>query len=115
MQQFEQKRRQLLATLIDELIGALQAQKRWQSQRPSEQALASIEPFAIDSLNFTQWLQFIFIEKITALLQLNLALPSAMAITPMAVEYFKEQGGDSAAILAIITRIDLIINEKNSC
>ncbi len=115
MQHFEQKRRQLLATLIDELTCALQTQKLWQSQRPSEQALASVEPFAIDSLNFTQWLQFIFIEKISDLLQLNLALPSDMAITPMASEYFKMQGCDSAEIITIITRIDLIFNEKTSC
>jgi len=115
MQQFEQKRRQLLACLMSELESALQVQKLWQSHRPSEQALASTEPFAIDTLNFSQWLQFIFIEKITVLLQLNLPLPTAMAIAPMATEYFKVQSCDSAEIIAIITRIDLTINEKATC
>lgn len=112
MQPFEQKKKQLLALLLSELESALKAQNLWQSQRPSEQMLASREPFAIDTLNFPQWLQFIFIEKIMSLLQCNLALPSAMAITPMATEYFKIQTCDSTDIVAIIIRIDLTINEK---
>jgi len=115
MQQFEQKRRQLLAMLIEQLISELQTQKLWQSKRPSKQALASVEPFAIDSLTFTQWLQFIFIEKIDLLLQSNLALPIRMAITPMATEYFKLQNCDSTTIVSIINRIDLVINEKAPC
>ena len=115
MQNFEQKRRQLLAVLMRELESSLHTQNLWQSQRPSTQALSSVEPFAIDTLNFPQWLQFIFIEKITVLLQLNLALPTAMAITPMATEYFKIQTCDSSEIIAIITRIDLTINEKVKC
>lgn len=112
MLQFEQKRRKLLTVLMRQLESSLRTQNLWQSQRPSEHALASTEPFAIDTLNFSQWLQFIFIEKISALLQLDLALPSAMAVAPMATEYFKMQSCESAEIIAIITRIDLIINEK---
>lgn len=112
MQQFEQKRRQLLTMLMKELEDSLRTQKLWQSQQPSELALASKAPFAIDTMNFSQWLQFIFIEKIDTLLDHDLALPSAMAIAPMASEYFKMQPINSNEIVALITRIDLIINEK---
>jgi uncharacterized protein YqcC (DUF446 family) len=112
MQQFELKRRQLLTALIIELESALQEQQLWQVERPSEQALASKLPFAIDHLNFAQWLQFIFIEKMTLLLQHNLPLPSSMAIAPMASEYFKLQPNNCPEIVALITRIDLTINEK---
>lgn len=112
MHQFEQKKRQLLVSLLSELEGELFALKLWQTNRPSEQALASTEPFAIDTLNFPEWLQFIFIKKMTQLLQLGLPLPHAMAITPMATEYFKVRVMDSGALIAVITRIDLAINEK---
>ena len=115
MQQLEQEKRQLISALMNELEQALRVQKLWQSEPPSEQALASTEPFAIDTLNFTQWLQFIFIEKISVLLQINLPLPTAMAIAPMATEYFKSQSINSAEIVALITRIDLTINENNRC
>lgn len=113
MQQFEQQKRQLLRVLLSQLEDELRLQKLWQSDRPSEQALASTEPFSIDTLNFPQWLQFIFIEKISLLLQLNLPLPTAMSIAPMATEYFKVQTINSADIEALITRIDATINEKN--
>ena len=115
MQQFEQRKRQVLRTLLNELESAMHQKGLWQALRPSEQALASMEPFAIDSLNFSQWLQFIFIEKMGRLLQLNLALPTAIAVAPMAVEYFKVQTDHCPEIVAIITRIDLTINEKNRC
>jgi uncharacterized protein YqcC (DUF446 family) len=112
MQQFEQQKRQRIAALMTELESALRKQQLWQSVRPSEQALASVEPFAIDSLTFTQWLQFIFIEKITQLLQLNLPLPTAMSIAPMASEYFKLKSNTCPEIVALITTIDLTMNEK---
>ncbi|MEI6897154.1 MAG: YqcC family protein [Psychromonas sp.] len=112
MQKNEQKKRQLLNSLLNELEAALRQQKLWQSERPTEQALSSSEPFAIDYLNFSQWLQFIFIEKITRLLQLNLALPNAMAITPMASEYFKRPRHHCPEIVALIRRIDVTMNEK---
>ncbi|WP_022942440.1 YqcC family protein [Psychromonas hadalis] len=113
MQLFEIKKRQLLAVLLTELEAQLRLLKCWQSTRPSERSLASIEPFSIDTLCFTQWLQFIFIEKMTQLLQLNLPLPTAMEIAPMASEFFKMQKVNSGEILALIIRIDCVINEKN--
>lgn len=106
------QKRQRIARLLSELECALRDKNLWQSHRPSEQALASVEPFAIDTLNFSQWLQFIFIEKFTHMLQYSLALPNAMAIAPMASEYFKQQTDSCPEIVAIITRIDLTINEK---
>ena len=115
MQPFELKKRQLLASQLNELEVAMRHKELWQADRPSAQALASTEPFAIDSLNFSQWLQFIFIEKIAQLLQLNLALPTAMAIAPMAAEYFKGQADSCPEIVALITRIDLTINENRRC
>ena len=115
MQQFEQRKRQVLGALLTELEMAMRQENLWQTARPSEQALASTEPFAIDSLNFSQWLQFIFIEKMSTMLQLNLALPTAMAVAPMAVEYFKVQADNCPEIVALITRIDLTINEKHRC
>jgi len=98
--------------LMTELESALRKQQLWQKERPSEDALASKLPFAIDQLNFVQWLQFIFIEKMTLLLQQNLPLPTSMAIAPMASEYFKVQTNSCPEIVALITRIDLTINEK---
>ncbi len=105
-----QKRRELLK-LINALEVELKVLKLWQSERPSEQALASVEPFAIDSLTFVQWLQFIFIERFSKLLQLSAPLPANMSILTMANEYFKATPIDSVRIEQIIAQIYKLVNE----
>jgi uncharacterized protein YqcC (DUF446 family) len=115
MHQFERQKRQRLAQLLCELEEELLVLKLWKKNRPTEKALASVEPFAIDTLSFPEWLQFIFIEKISNLLQLGLTLPTAMAIAPMATEYFKMQTIKSDTLIILIKRIDLVINEKSKC
>ena len=34
----------------------------WESEPPSPEALQSAQPFAVDTLEFTQWLQFVFVQ-----------------------------------------------------
>lgn len=111
--EIETKKRQLLAQLLTQLEDQLRAQNLWQADKPSPQALASREPFAIDTLTFVQWLQFIFIEKMRVLLAYSQALPIAVSIHPMATEYFKGISTDCREIEKIIARIDLLLNETN--
>ena len=41
----------------------------WQEQAPSAEALASQEPFCVDTLTFEQWLQWIFLPRMKQLLE----------------------------------------------
>ncbi|MCW8995279.1 MAG: YqcC family protein [Psychromonas sp.] len=110
--QFELKKRHLLLQLLNNLQGELRKQGLWQADKPSELSLNSTLPFAIDTLTFTQWLQFIFIVKINYLLEFSLPLPESISVLPMAKEYFKDQDVNSTEITAIIGRIDLLISEN---
>ena len=110
--QLELKKRRLLLQLINQLEDQLRLQNLWHSEKPCEAALNSQVPFAIDSLTFVQWLQFIFIDKMTYLLQFSLPLPDAMSVYPMAEESFKQNRIDASDILYIIKSIDLLISEK---
>ncbi|QIR14957.1 YqcC family protein [Shewanella aestuarii] len=71
----------------------------WSQQPPSEVAMASTAPFACDSMNFEEWLQFIFIPKMTLLIEHKQPLPVNMAIAPMAKHVW----------LSIPERNDLIV------
>jgi uncharacterized protein YqcC (DUF446 family) len=108
------KQRHLLLQELNGLEAELRLLNLWQSMPPSISALSSRAPFAIDTLTFVQWLQFIFIGKISHLLQFSLPLPVAMSVQPMASEYFKRVAVNSAPIIEIIGRIDLLINNKAS-
>lgn len=106
------KQRHLLLQGLNELEQELHLLDLWQSSAPSEQALSSSAPFAIDTLTFVQWLQFIFIDKMRHLLVFSLPLPESMSVLPMASEYFKALPVNSTDIKDIIGRIDLLINTR---
>ena len=57
--------------LLFELEEILKAAGLWSAVTPSQEALASQQPFACDTLAFEQWLQFIFIPRLQALLKTN--------------------------------------------
>lgn len=62
----------------------------WQIEPPSEEAFASTEPFAIDTLTPTEWLQWIFIPRMHALCESQQPLPNQIAISPYIEEALKE-------------------------
>ncbi len=62
----------------------------WQIEPPSEEAFASTEPFAIDTMTPTEWLQWIFIPRMHALCESQQPLPKQIAISPYIEEALKE-------------------------
>ncbi|SDW53629.1 YqcC family protein [Marinobacter mobilis] len=61
----------------------------WSAEYPSEEALQSTQPFAVDTLEFTEWLQFIFLERMKVLVENDRPLPSVSGMAPMAEEHFR--------------------------
>lgn len=98
--------RNQLAHRLFELEAQLRELNLWDSARPSAQALASTQPFAVDTLSFNQWLQFIFIEKMEVLLQQGLPLPASCELFPMAEESFNSLNIEAKRLLEIIQQID---------
>ena len=79
---------QVHALLID-VEAHLRQMGLWESEPPSAAALASTQPFCIDTMGFEQWLQFIFLPTMYRLLEAGESLPTECAIAPMAEEYFR--------------------------
>ena len=104
---------QQLLALLNDLEAELSDKSLWSDIAPSETALNSLVPFAIDTLTFSQWLQFIFIPKMSMLVQQNLPLPRTMLVLPMAEESFKNIAVDSAGLLVIIGRIDRLLSDPS--
>ena len=92
--------------LLKELEFTLQRLQLWQDDAPSEAALSSTQPFALDTLEFHQWLQFIMLERFRVMLATGEPLPTAIAIYPMATEVYKEQAGKYALLLDVLARLD---------
>ena len=54
----------------------------WSAQAPSAEALASQEPFCVDTLSFAQWLQWIFLPRMKLIIESDAVLPARSSIRP---------------------------------
>ena len=73
-----------VAVLLNELELGLKAAELWSQVSPHPDKLKSTQPFARDTLDFEQWLQFIFIPQFQLIIKQQKPLPESMAILPMA-------------------------------
>ena len=104
--------RDQLTRLLTKLEAELRTQGRWDDQPPADAALQSTQAFAVDTLGFDQWLQWILLPRMHELLLLQMPLPSSCAIAPMAEEiYGRDDSGGGARIALIIADIDLLLTE----
>ncbi|AWM60693.1 YqcC family protein [Stutzerimonas stutzeri] len=62
----------------------------WGIEPPTPDALASVEPFCVDTLRFEQWLQWIFLPRMKAIVEADLPLPAASGICAMAEVVYRE-------------------------
>jgi len=107
------KERQTLL-LLSQLTEELKALNLWQKRRPSLCELASTLPFHYDTLTFEQWLQFVFIERISLIIDKEQPLPSEILLLPVAEESFKNFGNKANTLLNIIDQIDGVLSGRNT-
>jgi uncharacterized protein YqcC (DUF446 family) len=101
---------EVAAVLID-----IEAQLRqlglWDKIPPSTEALASEQPFCVDTLTLPQWLQFVFLPTLYAMLEQGQSLPGRCGIAPMADEFFKGSGLAIGELAAALLRMDELLTE----
>jgi len=103
-----------LANLLLDIEAELKQLQLWQTNRPSDKALASTEPFCIDTLSLPQWLQFIFLERMTNLISQKRALPAQCGVAPLAAEFFKGHSGNGLQLINLLQRLDALLSEQKS-
>ena len=101
-----------LASLLLAVEQELRAMQLWDQQRPSAEALASNQPFAIDKLSFNQWLQFMFLPSMAGIIEAASALPEGCSIAPMAEEFYKAEQVDAISLIRHLAAIDAFICDQ---
>lgn len=99
-----------VAALLIDVEAELRRLQQWQNEPPSPEALASSEPFCVDTLTLVQWLQFIFLPRMHALVAMEQLPPGRCEIKPLAEEYFRNQHLDTNDLLKMIGALDTAIN-----
>ncbi len=98
-----------VAVLLIDIEAQLRRMNLWEDQPPSAEALASSQPFHVDTLSFTQWLQFVFLPTMLGLIESGQSLPTECGITPMAEEYFRGPGVAGGALERTLLSIDQVL------
>jgi len=101
-----------LAAELQDIQAEMVALQLWELERPSEAALASTEPFCIDTLSFSQWLQFIFLEKMRAIIDQGGPLPSQSDIAPLAEEYLSQKMAKGKVLIERLQYVDNLISGR---
>lgn len=83
----------------------------WSVDEPSVEKLASQMPFAYDTLTLEQWLQFIFIPKMTELVLHHEPLPTNFAVTPMAEQVWIGQV-ERQPLINAIRQLDELLSDR---
>jgi len=100
------ERKSVVADLILELEKSLREHGVWSDHSPSVEAMMSVEPFSCDTMDLTQWLQWIFIPKMKALIESDASLPSNSNIAAYAEEAFKGESTHCTGVIPVIRRLD---------
>ena len=98
-----------VAELLIDIEGELRKLGQWDRISPSEKALASDQPFCVDTLTLPQWLQFIFLPTLYRMLQDKQELPGRCGVTPMAQEYFKGSKLCTDALILALKQLDALL------
>ncbi|YCH21072.1 YqcC family protein [Pseudomonas sp. D1-3] len=101
-----------VALIADQLLlveRALRVQGLWEASAPSVEALSSEQPFCVDTLDFSQWLQWIFLPRMKAIIEAGAELPAVSGILPMAEQVYGADSHEAAALLKALGDFDRLI------
>ncbi|WP_409309654.1 YqcC family protein [Pectobacterium sp. B1J-3] len=106
---------QVRQSLLD-IEHALRDSPFWEISPPNSAAFNSVEPFYIDTMSAVQWLQWVLLPRMHALLDSHSPLPEAFSLLPYFEEALDGEPDDIAAVLLSIKQLDALFvrNEQNS-
>ncbi|ELI5736964.1 YqcC family protein [Vibrio fluvialis] len=101
-----------LFVLLQQLEDELRQSGVWQTAAPAEHALQSTQPFALDTLEPHEWLQWIFLPRMQQMIEQQMieqqmTLPSGFLLSPYFEEVWKERE-EFAAVMLVLNRIDKV-------
>ena len=104
--------RELIAEALIDIEAQLRQLGLWEQNPPSAAALASTQPFCLDTLSLSQWLQFVFLPTLYRMLEAEQALPGRCGIAPLAEEFYRGSGLAVAVLIEALRRMDGLLSEQ---
>lgn len=77
--------------------------------RPSDKDLSSTSPFCLDTIEFHQWLEYVLIARLRAMIEADMALPQAMMVYTYAQEKYRGQWSNYRNLIGILQELDKLV------
>ena len=83
----------------------------WGEESPDEAALATTEPFCVDTLRFSEWLQWVYIPKMRDYIASQGALPERSGLLAIAEEAWRGSAENTDGLLLVMRALDGLVNQ----
>jgi len=101
-----QASRQQLLLLLDCVETEMKAVNLWSNVMPSPDAFKSELPFSYDTMNFEEWVQWVYVIRFRQMIEAGQLLPEGSDVSPMAEESFKGYEQDCGGVIAALRAFD---------
>ncbi len=95
--------------LLKAITSELQRLDSWAAQPPPAERFASTLPFCVDTLSLEQWLQFVFLPRMQALIDAGAALPTGAGLAPYAEVCFRDRLVERHGLIRLLSEMDALL------
>ncbi|WP_280546524.1 YqcC family protein [Halomonas sp. 11-S5] len=104
-----------LGAALRELEATMKAADLWRMERPDPEAYRSVQPFCIDTMTLPQWLRFVLIVRLEALVESRSPMPSTCDVAPAVEAWLTQEGArvsDRLLLCRVVEEIDRLVTEN---
>ncbi|MBZ9538632.1 YqcC family protein [Modicisalibacter tunisiensis] len=103
---------QELEQALENLESTLRSVDLWNTARPEPEAFDSRQPFCVDTMALPQWLRYVFIPRLQALVDARAAMPATCQVAPAAEAYLKDSRTSTRVlVVSAIAEVDRVVTE----
>lgn len=84
----------------------------WQACAPNTEAFESQEPFCVDTMMPVQWLQWVFLPRMQAMLDAGVTLPVKLAVAPYYEMALEGEIPARASLLHALNELDQLFEHE---
>ncbi|EHJ92193.1 hypothetical protein KUC_2138 [Vreelandella boliviensis LC1] len=106
---------QPLQTALLELEASMKAADLWRMPTPDAEAFASQQPFCIDTMSLPQWIRFVFIARLNALIDARAAMPAKCEVAPAVAAYLQQEktpAHHQLLIVRAVEKVDQVVTDS---
>ncbi|WP_104201670.1 YqcC family protein [Billgrantia saliphila] len=104
-----------LDVALRRLEATMKATNMWRMSAPDTEAFESQQPFCIDTMALPQWLRFVFIARLDALIEAEAPMPEKCDVAPAVAAYLIQEGArtqDRLLMCKAVEEIDRLVTEN---